>query len=54
MVGADALWGGLRVAVGVVIIQVLQGRTMRAELIGHFEPCMTDIYLQEEEQEEEV
>ena len=20
-------------------------RTMRAELIGHFEPCMTEIYL---------
>ena len=37
-------WHGLTVLQTLTPPTVLSG-TMRAELIGHFEPCMTDIYL---------
>ena len=30
---------------GIAFVMCICTRTMRAELIGHFQPCMTDIYL---------
>jgi len=32
-------------ATGLTSLTLVRLRTMRVQLIGHFEPCMTDIYL---------
>ena len=36
---------GLLYCLGIAAADVVRASTMRVELIGHFKPCITDIYL---------